>query len=223
MPGADRRRLVALCQAAGLNFYQAKARATWGFISDASLLPLTSVDGANNIDLHVHPDAWPLHLGLSTADVFAAARTIATGDGDIEVPSITHILLLSASYAARDLFAPSTAKSLIDAAHLLQRNGCEVDWPEFAWRLRIGREEKPVRAFLAVLDQLGADTQAVLEHLMAAVGVEFERVVADYAEFFLTDAGTLARARRELLSWAQPGVVLRRNWQRLSGLYHPSR
>ena len=82
---------------------------------------------------------------------------------------------------------------------------------------------KPVRAFLAVLDQLGADTQVVLEHLMAAVGVEFERVVADYAEFFPTDAGTLARAWRELLSWAQPGVVLRRNWQRLSGLYHPSR
>ena len=79
MPGADRHRLVALYHAAGLNFYQAKARATWGFIFDASLLPLTSVDGANNIDLHVHPDAWPLHLGLSTAAVFAAARTIATG------------------------------------------------------------------------------------------------------------------------------------------------
>jgi hypothetical protein len=45
--------------------------------------------------------------------------------------------------------------------------------------------------------------------------------VADYAAFFPTDAGTLARARREMLLCAEPGVAMRRNWQRLTGLLHP--
>ena len=218
---AEHGRLVALYQAAGLHFYQAEARSPWGFISDASLLPLTSADGASNIDLHVHPDAWPLHLGLSSADVFAAARSIATADGDIWVPSVSHMLLLSASHAARDLFGPSTAKSLIDAARLLRQSGGEVDWREFEERLRPGRVEKPVRAFLAILKRLGADTRAVPEHLTRAGGAEFERAVADYAAFFPTDAGTLARARREMLLCAEPGVAMRRNWQRLTGLLHP--
>ena len=153
-----------------MRFHQAQARSPWGFLSDASLLPLTSADGASNIDLHVHPDAWPLHLGLSGADVFAAARVIDTGDGDIWVPSVTHMLLLSASHAARDLFGPSTAKSLIDAARLLRQNGGEVDWREFEGRLRPGRVEKPVRAFLAILKRLGADTRAVPERLTQAGG-----------------------------------------------------
>ena len=134
--GANHEPLVALYQAAGLRFHQAGARSRWGFLSDALLLPLTSADGTSNIDLHVHPDAWPLHLGLSSADVFAAARRIATGDGDIWVPSVTHMLLLSASHAARDLFGPSTAKSLIDAARLLRQHGGEVDWREFEGCLR---------------------------------------------------------------------------------------
>lgn len=219
--GADHGRLVALYHAAGLSFYQAEARSPWGFLSDASWLPLTSADGASNIDLHVHPDAWPLHLGLSCADVFAAARSIATADGDIWVPSVTHMLLLSASHAARDLFGPSTAKSLIDAARLLQQNGGEVDWREFEGRLRPGRVEKPVRAFLAILKRLGADTRAVPEHLMHAGGAEFERAVADYAALFPTDSSALARARREWLLCAEPSVAMRRNWQRLTGLLRP--
>ncbi len=207
-----------------MRFHQAQARSPWGFLSDASLLPLTSADGASNIDLHVHPDAWPLHLGLSGADVFAAARVIDTGDGDIWVPSVTHMLLLSASHAARDLFGPSTAKSLIDAARLLRQNGGEVDWREFEGRLRPGRVEKPVRAFLAILKRLGADTRAVPERLtQAGGGAEFERAVADYAALFPIDAGALARARRELLLCAEPGVAMGRNWQRLSGLFHRRR
>ena len=222
----DRDRLLALYQAAGLRFYQAEARSPWGFLSDASMLPLTSVDGASNIDLHVHPDAWPLHLGLSSTDVFAAARTVAIGDGDILVPSVTHMLLLSASHAARDLFGPSTAKSLIDAAFLLRQDGGKVDWREFEGRLRRGRVERPVRAFLTILDRLGADTRAVPEHLRRVpsgfgVAAELERAVAEYAAFFPNSAGFLSRARRELLLCAETSVALRRNWQRLIGLFRP--
>ena len=219
---ADRDRLVALYRQAGLDFHRADARSPWGHISDASLLPLTGADGASNVDLHIHPDAWPLHLGLSTEDLFAAARTIEAGEGKIMVPSVTHMLLLSASHAARDLFGPSTAKSLIDAARLLQQQGAEVDWPEFETRARAGQVEKPVRAYLAILKQLGADTHAVPEHLtQAPPGTEFSRAVADYAALFPNDAGPLARARRELLLCAEAKVALQRNWRRLGGLLRP--
>lgn len=218
---ANHDELVTLYQVAGLRFHQVEARSTWGLISDASLLPLTSADGASNIDLHVHPDAWPLHLGLASTDVFAAARLISAGDGEIWVPSVTHMLLLTASHAARDLFGPSTAKSLIDAALLLQKYGDEVDWQEFEGRLRAGRVEKPVRSFLAILKRLGPVTGAVPEHLTQAAGSEFERAVADYAALFPTDSSALARARRELLLCAETGVAMRRNWQRLAGLFRP--
>ncbi|MDP6875439.1 MAG: nucleotidyltransferase family protein [Alphaproteobacteria bacterium] len=208
--------ILALYGAAGLNYHQTEARSPWGFISDASMLPLTGADGTSNIDLHIHPDAWPLHLGLSGGAVFAAARTIAAGDTQILVPSTTHMLLLTASHAARDLFGPSTAKSLIDAARLLQQCGDEVDWLEFEDRLRKGRVGKPVRAFLAILDRLGADTRAVPRALRRApASAEFERAVKDYTTLFPHDASTLARARRELLLCAEPGVALRRDVQRL--------
>ncbi len=217
---ADRDRLLALYKAAGLDYHQTEARSPWGFISDASMLPLTGADGTSNIDLHIHPDAWPLHLGLPASAVFAAARTITAGDGQILVPSTTHMLLLTASHAARDLFGPSTAKSLIDAARLLQQCGDEVDWAEFEDRLGKGRVGKPVRAFLAILDRLGADTRAVPRALRRApAGAEFERAVEDYATLFTDDASALARARRELMLCAEPGVALRRDVQRFLGLW----
>ncbi len=221
---SDRDRLVALYRAAGLDFHKTEARGPWGHISDASMLPLTGADGASNVDLHIHPDAWPLHLGLSSRDVFAAARSIAAGDGRILVPSPTHMLLLTASHAARDLFGPSTAKSLIDAALLLRQEGGAVDWPEFEERLQAGRVGKPVRAFLAILDRLGADTGSVPRALKRApAGAEFESAVRDYAMLFPDDASTLERARRELLLCAEPGVALRRNLLRLFGLIWPKR
>ena len=221
---ADQDRLVALYRSAGLDFYQAEPRGPWGHISDASMLPLTGADGASNVDLHIHPDAWPLHLGLSSRDVFAAARAIAAGDGQILIPCSTHMLLLTASHAARDLFGPSTAKSLIDAALLLRQESGAVDWREFEDRLQAGRVGKPVRAFLAILDRLGADTQAVPRALKRApAGAEFERAVRDYATLFPVDASALAKARRELLLCAEPSVALRRNLRRLLGLLRPRR
>ena len=79
MPAADRGRLAALYQAAGLNFDQAKARSPWGFIPDAPPLPLSSVDGASNIDFHVHPDAWLLYLGVSTAGILPPPGPLPQG------------------------------------------------------------------------------------------------------------------------------------------------
>ncbi|MBT5194763.1 MAG: hypothetical protein HOK30_24555 [Rhodospirillaceae bacterium] len=216
---ADRDRLVAHFQAAGLEFHPAEARSPWGHISDASMLPLTDSEGASNVDLHTQPDAWPLHLGLSTAEVFAAARSMDTGAGTIWVPSTTHMLLLCATHAARDLFGPSTAKSIIDAALLLQQQGDQVDWAEFEERLRRGRVRKPVRAFLTMLDRLGADVRSVPVTLRDVGGAEFERAFDDYVALFPDDLSMLARARRELLLCAEPAVAMRRNGQRLRGLF----
>ncbi len=224
---ADRDRLVTHFRDGGLEFLPVEARSPWGPISDASMLPLTDPEGAANVDLHIHPDAWPLHLGLSTEDVFAAARTIDPGDGEgrpFRVPSATHMLLLSASHAARDLFGPSTVKSLIDVNLLLHQEGDKVDWDEFERRIRLGRVGKPVRAFLGILARLGANMRHVPEALRRGLGsgrwggAEFMRALADYEALFPCDMSMLARARRELLLCAEPGVAMRRNGQRLLGM-----
>ena len=217
-------RLVRHYQAAGLDFHDGLPDSRWGHIADASLIPLTGSDGASNVDLHIHPDAWPLHLGLSTEDVFAAATWVKTGEGRILVPSMTHMLLLSASHAARDLFGPSTAKSLIDAARLLAQFGGQVDWTEFEARDRRGRMLKPACAFLAILDHLGADTRAVPRHLKhPPAGGEFRRALHDYVTLFAKDRSAFGKARREWLLCAEPGVALRRNLKRLIGLFRPHR
>ena len=75
-----------------------------------------------------------------------------------------------------------------------------------------------------MLDRLGADVQMVPEALLHNVGGggfggEFERAFDDYAALFPNDPPMLARARRELLLCAEPGVALRRNGQRLKGLF----
>jgi hypothetical protein len=217
-------RLVQHYQKAGLDFHEGAADSKWGFIADASLLPLTGADGTSNVGLHIHPDAWPLHLGLSTEDVFAAAHWVDAGEGRIKVPSMTHILLLSASHAARDLFGPSTAKSLIDAARLLAQFGDQVDWTEFEARAQKGRVAKPVRAFLAMLDRLGADTRAVPRHLKRPPAVtEFDRAVRNYVALFPQDPSVIGRARREWTLCTDPGVAVRRNLKRLTGLVLPHR
>ena len=171
------------------------------------------------MDLHIHSNAWSLHAGLSTADVFAAAITIDTGAGEIWVPCVTHMLLLSASHAARDLFGPSTAKSLVDSAGLLVRQGDQVNWPEFEARMTTARMGGPVRAYLGLLDSLGADTGMVPGHLKMRSGSrEFGRALGDYIALFPGDLSVLAPARREWLLCAEPAVALGRNFQRLKGL-----
>jgi hypothetical protein len=215
----DRDALVAHYRAAGLEFEPSAGRSPWGHISDASTLAMTGPDGGSNVDIHTHPDAWPLHLGLSTAAVFAAAHAVQTSEGEILVPSTTHMLLLSASHVARDLFGPSTAKSLIDAALLLRRQGHQIDWAEFVERMVNGRVARPVRAFFGLLERLGADVTKLPAGLRGyTAGGEFERALDDYVAMFPDDPSLLERARREVLLCAEPAVAMGRNWMRLKGL-----
>ncbi|MDP6566049.1 MAG: nucleotidyltransferase family protein [Alphaproteobacteria bacterium] len=220
---ADRDDLLAVFDAAGLRFRTPEARSPWGFISDASYQPLTTDDHQSNVDLHVHPDAWPLHRALPTSEVFAAARPLASPSGDILAPSTTHMLLLCASHAARDLFGPTTVKSLIDAALLLHLKAGEIDWGELQALASAARVGKPVRAFFAILDRLGGPTAALPAGLgQAPASAEFERAMADYLALFPDDAGILGKLRREALLCAEPQVALRRNLQRLWGLFRPN-
>ncbi|HUN52909.1 MAG TPA: nucleotidyltransferase family protein [Candidatus Sulfotelmatobacter sp.] len=225
---SDLQRLVAVLQKSGFRFAAEPGRSPWGFISDASFQPMLSADGAVNLDLHVHPDAWPLHCGLPTEAVFAAARSVATPEGSIRVPAPHHMLLLTASHAARDLFLASTVPAMIDAILLLRRDAQRIDWPAFAAIARAGRSLRPVQSFLALLAALGADAGAVPPALCRVPGGfgagEFRRLVQAARVLYPDEAaGWLARLRRELLVAAEPGVALKRDLRRLIGLLHPGR
>jgi hypothetical protein len=220
--------VVAVLERAGFSFAAEPGRSPWGFIGDASFQPMLSADGAVNIDLHIHPDAWPLHRGLSTEDVFAAARAVSTPEGNIRIPAPHHMLLLTASHAARDLFLGGTVQAMLDAAQLLGRAGAELDWQAFTAAATAGRSRLPVRAFLALLARLGVEVSGVPEAWRqpptGASGAEFERLVRAAAALYPDAAnGWLFRLRREVLLAAEPDVALRRDLQRLFGLLRPGR
>jgi len=222
---ADRDRLLDVLEAAGLAFVAPRARSPWGFVGDASYLPLVSPDGAANVDVHVHPDAWPLHRGLSTEAVFAAARPAATPRGPILVPAPTHALLIAASNAARDLFAPAAAWKLLDGARLLAGWAGPVDWDEIECRTTAAGMQRPLAAYLELLRRLGAG----LPGLPAALGwrpgplarAAFERLVADWLACDGRPVPAGRRFAREWLLAAGPRIALGRNLRRATGLLSP--
>jgi len=219
----DYSRLLDLLRAGGFRSAGFDPTSPWGFIGDASFQPLISADRAVNIDLHIHPDAWPLHRGLDTAMVFAESRRCATGEGEIRLPAPDHMLLLTASHAARDLFQPYTVKSLIDAALLLQRHQAAIDWNRLTAVAAAGRTTRALKVTLALLARLGLDLPAVPRALQrrpaGLAGGEFERLVRTF-EAVPGPAidRPLAKLRREWLLTAGPDIALRRNLIRLRGL-----
>ena len=207
----------------GFRFADMPARSRWGFIGDASFQPLLAADGSVTLDLHVHPDAWPLYHGLDTQAVFAASRGVTTSEGEIRVPSPPHMLLLAASHAARDLFAPHAVKSLLDAALLLRRHQSAIDWDRLTALARAGRSLRPLSVTLALLSALGLPLPTVPETLCrrprGLAGVEFGRLAASLQALpAAAEATPLQRLRLEWLLAAGPGVSLQRNLRRLRGL-----
>ena len=67
-PG-DRDALIALLSETGYVFRPEPAK-PWGSIADASYAPFMSADGGVNLDIHVQPDSYPLHLGLDCEALF---------------------------------------------------------------------------------------------------------------------------------------------------------
>lgn len=222
--GGDRDRTVAHLTERGYSFGRPPAKA-WGFISTASYLPFMSLDGAVNLDLHVHPDAYPLHRSLTTERVFAAAKVVAAGPSEIRIPSPEHCFLLLASNAAKDKFGELAVKKALDAVVML-RSGWSLDWTEIESLAARGRLLGPLRVFLALLAALGLDMRSVPARLVVAPtgvpGREFRRMVADWRALFPAPMGAAGALRREFLLSAEPSVGLHNNWLRLKGLVWPA-
>ena len=208
----------------GLRFVPPRARSRWGFVSDASFLPMVSADGGANVDLYVQPDAWPLYRGLDVEAVMRSARPVEVDGISLLAPAEAHSLLVVASNAGRDLFGPTTVPKLLDAV-LLAGRLTPAGLAEAAERAAAAGLAGPVSCLLALAGRLGARLPALPPALATPAGpiagMEFERLIDDYAEVFRAPPGPLVRLRREWLLAAGPTVSIRRNLRRLAGLVRP--
>ncbi|CAN0500930.1 unnamed protein product, partial [Laminaria digitata] len=93
--------------------------APWGFISDASFMPLVSAAGDCNIDLHVQPDCYPAYRSLTVEDVFGFSRFQTIAGVEVKIPCIEHALLLCLTNAAKDKFGVFSVRKLVDIWMLL--------------------------------------------------------------------------------------------------------
>ncbi|MBM3601047.1 MAG: nucleotidyltransferase family protein [Alphaproteobacteria bacterium] len=194
----------------------------WGFISEASFLPIVSADGIANIDIHVEPDCYPLHRGLETDAVFAAARAIQVSGLALRIPAPEHGFLIAVSNATKERFSRDTIKSLLDAARLLRRG---FDWGDVARRARRARLGRPLAATLSLLVELGLRADLAPPELARLPGAlarfELRRILRDVEAMFPHEPGMIEKSRRELLLTAEPETVLYRAWFRLRGLVQP--
>lgn len=220
---ADLAGMVARLRAAGLDFAPPRSRSPWGLVSDASLRPMLSPDGSINLDLHVLPDAWPLPDGLSTEGVFAAARLCPNAEGEIPVPSPTHLLALAASHAGRDLFALDTAKNLSDALHLLIRQPQGIDWTEIAAIADRAGLERTFTAFFTLATVLAGQPGLVPSRWQQPVP-GLPRLAASFGAFdgsaFTLSLPSSEKLRREWL-FCGPRIAAGRWARRLRGLIAP--
>lgn len=197
----------------------------WGFVSDASYVPFHSPDALTNIDLHVEADSWPLPLGLSAADVIAAAQTLALADAAIRCPRDEHILLICASNVAKDRFGWQTLSKVIDSARLLMRRGPMLDWDEIGRRAARARLDRALQALLALLVTLGLPRAAVPQRVQPPRGMAlrtWRRIVADWQAVFPDDLSGATLLWRDLTLVQTPATFARLNWWRLKGLVRPS-
>ncbi|WP_161958709.1 nucleotidyltransferase family protein [Ferruginivarius sediminum] len=221
----DWRRLVDFLGAAGYRFMPAPLP-RWGFISDASLAPCISPDGAVNVDIHLKPDCYPLSRGLSAEAVLGAGCRIE--EDAYALPALEHVLLLAISNASKDKFGPFAVKQLADALVLLRDHGGELDWEEILWRVRRARLWRAFRVTLALFLALGLPRECLPRNLHAPVdrvkGGEFERLVAAWSRLFdgaTGQPGPFTLLRREWLLSAEPDVAVVRTWWRMKGLARP--
>jgi hypothetical protein len=195
----------------------------WGFISDASFAPFVGPDG-ENIDLHVHPDAYPAHRSLSTERLFQAARRIEAADARFFAPSPEHAFALCATNAAKDKFGPFAAAKLIDAVRL-RAAFPGLDGVAIAELAESGGFAKPARVFVALLGALGVDTggfSAVFAPRLKGISRrEFGRLVASWQAVFALPEGRGTALRRELLLSTEPRTGLHNTIARLAGLARP--
>lgn len=195
----------------------------WGFIGDASYVPFYSPDAMCNIDLHIEPDAYPLHRGLNADRLRSQARRIDIGGRHVLVPSATHQLMLLVSNAAKDRLFPSTLRKLIDAAALLRSEGAAVDWRELAAIAVRARLRKALGVMIRLLldlgvpeDRLGEDAAA----LAARPSVLYRQLLGQWLARRQRANQAIGLLREPLLLYDWPAVV-DRYWRRIRGVVRP--
>lgn len=192
----------------------------WGFVSEASYLPMTSADELVDIDLHIHPDCYPLPLGLTTGEVFENARLVDVSDRagrPIKVPSPEHMLLIALSNATKEKLGPQSVKSLLDCGRILASE-LGLDWTRFNEMTIKARLKEPSRVVFAVISHLrgeachGPDGGPML-------AASFKGAIQDLATGFASGFSFNRKLTREILLTAEPTVTLRRAKDRLIGLF----
>jgi len=206
--------------------FSGEARSPWGFISDTSFLPFVSEDASANLDLHIAPDAYPASRALSTEAVFEASRWLNIEGLRLRVPCQEHGFFLTLTNAAKLSFGPASLRKTVDALRLLE---CAqtLDWSRIGDLARAGRSGKALRAFLQLLQHLGANLGEVPGNLRrpfhGLVAREFAALASDTDALFPVVPGYFTSLRRELLLATDMRVGLYRNWRRVRGLVCPYR
>lgn len=217
----DLKKLVEILASKGFVFGKAIGTPRWGHIGDASFQPFVAPGGGFSFDLHVQPDDYPTHRGLSCDDVFAAAGTVTIDGVPVRIPCSPHVLLLALTNAARDKLGPEAMKSIIDAVVYLGRSKLDPDWPDITQRARRGGFLKTIQAMVAVLAELGVPERRLPYGLGALFAGELDRAVADLVDCYSTVPGKWALQRREILLLAPVPVIAWRYMRRLRGLIAP--
>ena len=209
--------LVALLQQRGFRFGSGIEKA-WGFLSDASFMPLHSADRNCNVDIHVKPDSYPLALGLDTDAVFAKARAIMAGQRMALAPSAEHMALILIANLAKDKFAPDGLRKLLDLARLL-RHEHAFSWPRVQERAERARLGKALHTTVFLLRSLGTPEEFLPANAGALRSSAARQLLADWC--LQREPALLRRLQREWLLAAEPGVALRLLGRRVLGLLRP--
>lgn len=217
---ADLDGLLAFLTSHGFEF-DTLPMAPWGFISDASFMPLVSAEGDCNIDIHVQPDCYPAYRSLTVDDVFDGSTISTIAGTEAKIPCVEHAMLLCLTNAAKDKFGVFSVRKLVDVSMLL-KSGMPIDWALVERLAAEGSFLKPARVVFALLRRLGLPAGIVPELLCRAptglAAGPFERLVSDYASMFATEPSTMRVFEREVTLCTEPGVALHNAGRRLKGL-----
>tara|TARA_R110002126_G_scaffold1443_22_gene8423 strand:- start:85 stop:1140 length:1056 start_codon:yes stop_codon:yes gene_type:complete len=222
---ADLGRLLEFLTGRGFSF-DALPLPPWGFISDASFMPLMSPEGDCNIDIHIQPDCYPAYRSLTADDVFGQSVSLEIDGTVVSIPSVEHAMILCLTNAAKDKFGIFSVRKLADIVMLL-RSGHPIDWDRIAALAAAGRFLKPARTVFALLCALGLPPGAVPGPLCRPpAGLSrgpFRRLVSDHAEMFHDAPGPLRVLEREFTLCAEPDIAVRNAATRITGLFRRRR
>lgn len=225
----DLDRLIDLLAGHGFAFHYAADTPAWGHIGDASFHPFVASDGSMVFDLHIHPDDFPVHRGITTEMVFADARTVTDGDASFRAPCTDHLVLLAITNAMRDKFDPLAVRALTDLVVMLARARVEPDWPQLLRIAKRGGFLRGMRAAVLLLHHLGVAAERLPESLLKPyegfaerwAAREFATLVADVGRMFSSRPSRLALQTREWFLSVGVDALAVRNARRVIGLLRP--